>query len=76
VLGWSATLVAGGIAVGLIASLALTRLLRSLVFGVTTTDVPTFLGVTVLLTAVALSAGLVPAWRASRLSPTTTLRSF
>jgi len=76
VLGWSATLVAGGIAVGLVASLALTRLLRSLVFGVTTTDVPTFLGVTVLLTAVALSAGLVPAWRASRLSPITTLRSF
>jgi ABC-type antimicrobial peptide transport system permease subunit len=64
-----------GSAVGLIASLILTRLMESLLFGVSATDPVTFLSIGLLLIVVALMASYVPARRAARLDPMVTLRS-
>ncbi len=63
-----------GIAVGLLASLAITRALRSLLFGITATDPLTFAAVIILLLAAALLACYVPARRATRVDPMTALR--
>ena len=64
-----------GVVVGLAASLAVTRTLQSLLFEVSAFDVGTFVGVSVLLATVALLACLVPARRATKISPMTALRS-
>ena len=74
VLGEGARLTAAGVILGVAASLAITRLLASLVFGVSTTDPITFAGVVALLSSVALLASYIPARRAMRLDPNTTLR--
>ncbi len=63
-----------GLALGMVGSLALTRLLRSLLFGVTTTDPVTFLAVPLVLAAVALVASYLPASRAARVDPAIALR--
>jgi putative ABC transport system permease protein len=63
-----------GIGIGVAASLLLTRVMASLLFGVTATDVPTFLGVSAVLSAVALIANYIPARRATRVDPVIALR--
>jgi ABC-type lipoprotein release transport system permease subunit len=56
-------------------SWALSRTLKSLLFGVTSTDPLTFAAMLVILTAVALAAGYLPARRASRIDPASILRA-
>ena len=74
VVGHGMKLTAAGIVIGVIASLALTRVMSNLLFGVTATDLPTFVGVSAVLTAVALLANYIPARRATRVSPVVALR--
>jgi predicted permease len=74
VLSQGAKLAGIGILVGALASLALSRLLTSLLFGVSATDPITFLEVALLLTLIALAACYIPARRASRLDPVIALR--
>jgi putative ABC transport system permease protein len=63
-----------GVSIGLAASFALTRLMESLLFEVSTTDQATFAGVAALLVAVATLACWIPARRASRVDPMVALR--
>ncbi|MGA8409697.1 MAG: ABC transporter permease [Candidatus Acidiferrales bacterium] len=74
VLTESARLVLVGLAVGILVALGVTRYLSSLLFAVHPADPLTFLGVAVLLTAVALIACYVPARRAMRVDPIVSLR--
>jgi ABC-type antimicrobial peptide transport system permease subunit len=74
VLGQGARAALLGIAAGIAAALALTRLMASLLFGVSATDPLTFLAVMTLLTLVALSASYIPARRAMRVDPMVALR--
>jgi ABC-type lipoprotein release transport system permease subunit len=63
-----------GLALGLLAALLLTRLMRSLLFEVSPTDPAAFGAVTLLLAGVALVASYLPARRATRIDPTHALR--
>jgi putative ABC transport system permease protein len=64
-----------GVLIGLVAAWALTGLLESLLFGVSPMDVPTLVGVSVLLTATAALASFVPARRATKADPMLALRA-
>jgi putative ABC transport system permease protein len=75
VLGEGLKLAAVGIAVGLLASLVLTRLITNLLYGVTATDPLTFGLVAALLMTVAFAAALAPARRATRADPMAVLRA-
>lgn len=75
VLGRGMRLVLLGSAAGLITSLALTRVMRTLLYGVSPTDVLTLFAVVGLLAAVALLACWIPARRASQVDPMTALRA-
>ena len=63
-----------GVAIGLVAALGLTQLMRSLLFGVSAQDPATFAGVGVLLILVALLASYIPARRAIRVDPLIAIR--
>ena len=75
ILGHAAKLIAAGVAIGLVAALAASRVLTSMLFGVKPTDIPTFLGVSLLLAALALLACAIPASRATRVDPLVVLRN-
>jgi predicted permease len=64
-----------GAAAGVAAALAATRWIASLLFGVTATDPLTFAAVTALVLTVAAVAAAFPAWKASRIDPTRSLRA-
>jgi ABC-type antimicrobial peptide transport system permease subunit len=64
-----------GTSVGVVASLAVSRLVASLLFRTAPTDPLTFIGMIVLLGAVALLAGYLPARKASKIDPMIALRS-
>ena len=68
------TLAAAGAGVGLVGALIVSHLMAGLLYGVSPYDLSTFAGVTAVLTAVAIAASYVPALRAMRLDPITTLR--
>ncbi|MEY2563629.1 MAG: putative transport system permease protein [Verrucomicrobiota bacterium] len=70
----SFTLVAAGVALGIIASVGLTRLLESMLYGVRATDVLTYAGVVGLLIAAASLASFLPARRAMKVDPMVALR--
>ena len=63
-----------GIVLGLAGAAALTRVMTSLLFGVSSTDALTFLIVPAILAAVAFAATVIPAWRATRVDPMVALR--
>src|SRR5262249_7763393 len=74
VVGQGMTVVAGGIVVGLLAALAVTRAMSSLLFGVSAADLRTFVAVAGMLTAVALAGCAIPARRAVGVQPASVLR--
>jgi predicted permease len=64
-----------GVGIGVLGALALTRVLGTLLYGVSTTDIQTFVGTAVIVFLVSLGAGFVPARKASRVDPTEALRA-
>jgi putative ABC transport system permease protein len=75
ILGETSRRLALGVALGVAGALALTRLLGGLLFETTPTDPATFLATAAGFAAAGLLAAAVPAWRATRLDPTVTLRA-
>jgi putative ABC transport system permease protein len=74
IIAGAASIVLPGLVAGVAGAMALTGLLRTLLFGVKPHDMPTFVVASVVLAAVALAAAYVPARRASRLMPLDALR--
>ncbi len=74
VIGQGAKLALAGVAIGVAGALAVTRLMKGLLFGVTPTDPLTLLSVALGMTAVALAASWIPARRAARTDPVIALR--
>jgi len=74
VLGRSMLLIAAGTACGLAASLAVTRAMAGLLYGVSPVDPIVFAGVSLVLAAAGFAATLIPARRATRVDPIVALR--
>jgi putative ABC transport system permease protein len=68
-------LAAAGAGLGVVGALIVSHLMAGLLYGVSPTDLTTFAGVTLVLTTVALAASYIPALRAMRVDPITTLHS-
>jgi putative ABC transport system permease protein len=74
VVGQGLALVGAGVAIGLVGAGALTRVLASLLFGVSPTDPVVFIAAAALLIAIALLACYLPARRATPIDPVVVLR--
>jgi putative ABC transport system permease protein len=68
-------LAGAGAGVGVVGAFVVAHLMAGLLYGVSPTDLPTFAGVTIVLTGVALAASYIPAIRAMRLDPNSTLHA-
>ncbi|UCC84040.1 MAG: ABC transporter permease, partial [Gemmatimonadota bacterium] len=75
VVGRTMVLAVTGVAIGAAASIVVSRLMRSLLYGIGPSDVPTFAAVVLVLLSASASAGFLPAWRASRTDPIEALRT-
>jgi len=75
VLGEALVLAASGVAAGVTGALAASRLIGAFLFGIAPTDPTTFVSIAAILVATALAGSYVPARRAARVDPMTTLRS-
>jgi ABC-type antimicrobial peptide transport system permease subunit len=75
VIGQGMTLVAAGLVLGLGGALAFIRLIQSMLYGVSSRDPGTFVGVSAALLLIALAACLAPAVRAMRVDPLIALRT-
>jgi ABC-type antimicrobial peptide transport system permease subunit len=75
VLGQGLRLAAAGLVIGIVAALALSRVVASLLYGVSATDLATFVGVPIALALIAMLATLVPARRATRVDPVVAMRT-
>lgn len=74
ILGHGAKLALAGVLIGMVSGFGLTRLMASLLYGVSPTDLVTFFGVAILLMLVAVAAGYIPAHRATKVDPGLVLR--
>jgi len=74
VVGQGMILTLVGIAVGLVTAFLITRLMSSLLYGVTANDPITFIAVSVLMLTVAVVANLIPAFKATKVDPLLALR--
>lgn len=68
-------LAAAGAVVGVVGAFIVSHLMAGLLFGVSPADISTFVSVTIVLTIVALAASTIPALRAMRVDPITTMHS-
>lgn len=75
IVGQGLKLAVAGVAAGLLLAAGLSRFLSTVLYGVGTTDAPTFAGVAALLVTLAAAASYLPAWRATRVDPVTSLRT-
>jgi putative ABC transport system permease protein len=64
-----------GVVIGLVAAFAVTRVMKNMLFGLSSTDPLTFVAISLLLVAVALVASYLPALRATRVDPVVALRT-
>ena len=74
IVGHGLALSLAGVAIGLAASFALTRLMKGLLFGISATDPLTFVAISVLLMSIGLLASWIPARRATKVDPLVALR--
>jgi putative ABC transport system permease protein len=75
VLAQGLRLALAGVVIGLVAAFGVTRVMKNMLFGLSSTDPLTFVAISLLLVAVALVASYLPALRATRVDPVVALRT-